>query len=310
MTNSTPAVVIGAGPYGLSVAAHLRARGIQPRVFGDVMSSWRRHMPMGMCLKSTPDASSLSAPEPGFALPDYCASQGIRPLREYDVVPIQLFTQYGRWFQEQLVPDVEDESVQELRRTDRGFHLVLGSGEKIQTPTVVVATGITGVAYIPDELASITPGGPAATGPVSHSSQHNNLAGFGGAKVAVVGAGQSALESAALLHEAGAETMVLARGTARFGTPPKEPSSRRGHAAATALPARADMADLPLQPRRGAVPVPAARHSPPPRETSSRAARGMVAARSRGRPDPHTQPACCAERDAGRRRGAAVHILR
>ena len=226
MTNSTPAVVIGAGPYGLSVAAHLRARGIQPRVFGDVMSSWRRHMPMGMCLKSTPDASSLSAPEPGFALPDYCASQGIRPLREYDVVPIQLFTQYGRWFQEQLVPDVEDESVQELRRTDRGFHLVLGSGEKIQTPTVVVATGITGVAYIPDELASITPGGPAATGPVSHSSQHNNLAGFGGAKVAVVGAGQSALESAALLHEAGAETMVLARGTARFGTPPKEPSSR------------------------------------------------------------------------------------
>jgi len=226
MISSVPAVVIGAGPYGLSVAAHLRARGIQPRVFGDVMSSWRSHMPIGMCLKSTPDASSLGAPVPGFALSDYCVSQGIRPLREYDVVPIQLFTQYGQWFQEQLVPDVEDESVKELRRTDRGFHLVLGSGEKIQAPSVVVATGITGVAYVPDELASITPGGPTATGPVSHSSQHSSLAGFGGAKVAVIGAGQSALEGAALLHEAGAEATVLARGTARFGTPPAEQSNR------------------------------------------------------------------------------------
>ncbi len=224
MTNHPPAVVIGAGPYGLSVAAHLRARGIQPRVFGDVMSSWRSHMPAGMCLKSTPDASSLGAPRPGFTLSDYCVSQEIRPLQDYDVVPIQLFTQYGQWFAEQLVPDVENDRVQQLSRTDRGFHLVLGSGAEIQTSSVVVATGITGLAYVPDELASMTPDGPSATGPVSHSSQHSNLAAFGSATVAVIGAGQSALESAALLHEAGAEATVLVRRTARFGLPPKTPN--------------------------------------------------------------------------------------
>ena len=225
MTSSTPAVVIGAGPYGLSVAAHLRARGVKARVFGEIMSSWRSNMPAGMCLKSTPDASSLGSPAPGFTLSDYCVSQGIRPLEGHDVVPIQLFTRYGQWFQEHLVPDVEDETICELRRTDRGFHLALGSGEELLTPRVVVATGITGLAYVPDELTSIAPGGPSAGGPVSHSSQHDSLAGFRGARVAVIGAGQSALESAALLHEAGAAATVLARGTARFGTPPVTPTN-------------------------------------------------------------------------------------
>ena len=218
-------MVIGAGPYGLSVAAHLRARGINARVFGDVMSSWRTQMPAGMCLKSTPDASSLGSPVPGYTLSDYCASEGIRPLAGDEVVPIQLFTRYGQWFQQCLVPDVEDETIQEIRRTGRGFHLTLGSGEELLTPRVVVATGITGLAYVPPELASITPDGPSAGGPVSHSSQHDNLAGFRGARVAVIGAGQSALESAALLREAGAVPTVLARETARFGSPPVTPTN-------------------------------------------------------------------------------------
>ena len=189
------------------------------------MSSWRTQMPAGMCLKSTPDASSLGSPVPGYTLSDYCASEGIRPLAGDEVVPIQLFTRYGQWFQQCLVPDVEDETIREIRRTGRGFHLTLGSGEELLTPRVVVATGITGLAYVPPELASITPDGPSAGGPVSHSSQHDNLAGFRGARVAVIGAGQSALESAALLREAGAVPTVLARETARFGSPPVTPTN-------------------------------------------------------------------------------------
>ena len=118
MTTQTPAVVIGAGPYGLSVAAHLSARGSQPRVFGEVMSSWRSHMPAGMCLKSTPDASSLSAAKPGYGLADYCTSQGIRPLQDEadDIIPIELFTRYGQWFAEQLVPQVESSVVTGVER--------------------------------------------------------------------------------------------------------------------------------------------------------------------------------------------------
>ena len=187
MTDSTPAIVIGAGPYGLSVAAHLKAHGIGTRVFGDVMSSWRTQMPVGMCLKSTPDASSLSAPVPGFTLPDYCRSQGIAPLQGDDVVPIGLFTRYGQWFQQQLVPGVEEAGIQQLSRTGRGFQVTLSSGEELQTRHVVVATGITGLAYVPDTLASVEPDGPSAAGLVSHTSQHSRLSGFSGARVAVIG---------------------------------------------------------------------------------------------------------------------------
>ena len=76
ITSSAPAVVIGAGPYGLSVAAHLRGRGIAVRTFGDVMDGWHTHMPAGMFLKSTSSASSLSAPGTGSTLADFCVVSG------------------------------------------------------------------------------------------------------------------------------------------------------------------------------------------------------------------------------------------
>lgn len=226
MTDRAPAVVIGAGPYGLSVAAHLQAQGVRPRVFGDVMSSWRRHMPVGMCLKSTPDASSLSAPGPGHGLSDYSRSQGAVPLQGDDVVPIGLFTRYGEWFARRLVPQVEPATVRDVSQDGHEFGVALSTGETVRTPHVVVASGITGLAYVPPSLAAAVPDGPSPRALVSHSSQHSDLSGFGGARVVVVGAGQSALESAALLHEAGAEATVLARETARFGSPPREPSGR------------------------------------------------------------------------------------
>ncbi len=227
-SSQAPAVVIGAGPYGLSAAAHLRARGIPVRIFGEVMTSWRHHMPVGMCLKSTPKASSISAPAPGYALADFCAHSGVPVLREDQVVPVDLFIRYGEWFAERLVPGVESGQVCQLDLAggdNRRFRVTLGSGEDIETASVVIASGLTGCAYLPPELADAAPDGPAPAGLVSHSSQHHDLSGFAGQEVAVIGAGQSALENAALLHEAGASVQVLARGAVRFGDPPREPAS-------------------------------------------------------------------------------------
>jgi FAD-dependent urate hydroxylase len=234
MTTSTsrPAVVIGAGPYGLSIAAHLRARGVPVRVFGQVMTTWQEHMPDGMFLKSTPAASSLSAPAPGFTLDSFCARTGVRPLGENEAVPVGLFIRYGQWFAEQLVPDIEPRRVCQLDRAAGGFRLRLDSGEELQAGTVVLAGGLTDFAYLPPELAAAVPDGPSPSAVISHSSQHRDLSGFAGRQVAVIGAGQSALESAALLREAGAQVRVLARGQARFGSPPKDPA----HGFAALLP--------------------------------------------------------------------------
>jgi thioredoxin reductase len=223
ISESRPAVVIGAGPYGLAVAAHLRASGVPVRVFGEVMTTWCDHMPAGMFLKSAPFASSISAPVPGFTLAAFCARSGLPALGEDEPVPIDLFIRYGRWFAEQLVPGIEPRQVRRLERGPRGFELTLDDGEELATDTVVMANGVVDFAYVPGELADGMPKGPA--NPVSHSSQHDDLSKFAGQDVAVIGAGQSALESAALLHEAGAKVQVLTRRQARFGSPPK-PAAR------------------------------------------------------------------------------------
>ncbi|OLZ65126.1 oxidoreductase [Streptomyces sp. IMTB 2501] len=221
-----PVAVIGAGPFGLSTAAHLRARGIPVRVFGDPMVSWRDHMPDGMLLKSTPAASNFDCPQPGHALADYCDAAGIRRLvTDEDIIPADTFIGYGEWFQQKLVPDLERVRVVAVDRArSGGFELKLDSGEMFTARAVVVATGLSGLSHLPAEFAGAAADGPAPTGPVSHSSQHHDLSRFAGKELIVVGAGQSALETAALAAEAGARVRVVARGRGRvaFGAPPWE----------------------------------------------------------------------------------------
>ncbi|MFD8213926.1 FAD-dependent oxidoreductase [Streptomyces sp. NPDC007896] len=226
-----PVAVIGAGPFGLSTAAHLRARGIPVRVFGEPMVSWRDHMPEGMLLKSTPVASSLDAPQPGHTIADYCDAAGIRRLvTDEDIIPVETFIAYGEWFQQKLVPELERVRVVSVdRRGGEGFELKLDSGESFTARAVVVATGLYGLAHLPPELGGAAADGPTPTGPVSHSSQHHDLTRFSGKELIVVGAGQSALETAALAAEAGAQVRVVSRGRGRvaFGAPPwKQPKLR------------------------------------------------------------------------------------
>ncbi|MEU0432712.1 FAD-dependent oxidoreductase [Streptomyces sp. NPDC006290] len=233
-----PVAVIGAGPFGLSTAAHLRARGVPVRVFGEPMVSWRDHMPEGMLLKSTPAASSIDAPQQGHTLGDYCAAAGIpRLVTDEDIIPVDTFIAYGEWFQQKLLPDLERVRVVSIDRAggregaDRseGFELKLDSGELFTARAVVVATGLSGLAHLPPELAGAAADGPTPTGPVSHSSQQHDLSRFSGKELIVVGAGQSALETAALAAEAGAQVLVVSRGKGAvdFGAPPwKQPKMR------------------------------------------------------------------------------------
>lgn len=217
-----PVVIVGAGPYGVSVAAHLRARGVMVRIFGTPMQAWREQMPAGMLLKSTPKASTISAPRRGYTLPDFCAAIGGDRLETDDqTVPLETFVRYGLWFTEQLVPDVEQVQVVAVDRADSGFTVKLDSGETIRARAVVVATGLTGFAHLPRAVAAAIPDGPSPSGPISHASQHADLGGLAGRRVIVIGAGAYALESATLLHEAGAEVSLLARGKGiGFGDPP------------------------------------------------------------------------------------------
>jgi Pyridine nucleotide-disulphide oxidoreductase len=228
-TGTPPVVVLGAGPYGLAIAAHLSARGIHARAFGDPMSSWRDQMPRGMYLKSTPSASNIGAPAPGSGLADFCRDTGREPLVGHHPIPLDVFVAYGVWFQQRQVPHLERHQVTGVERHASGFGVTLDSGEELEARSVIVASGHGRYAYVPPELARIAPEGPSVEGPLSHSGQHHDLSRFAGRDVAVVGAGQSALETAALLHELGAHARVLVRGpVARFGGPPADIDRQAG----------------------------------------------------------------------------------
>ena len=213
--------IVGAGPYGLSTASHLLERHGAVRVLGTPMGGWSTHMPSGMFLKSTALDSSIGAPCPGFSIADFCAERGITPYDEGGgerPIPIAEFIAYGQWYQAHLVPELEETPVQAIRGGPGDFRVEVASGEEIATPNVVIAAGAAPFAYVPPELACS--GLPRSL--VSHAADHAELASFGGARVAVLGAGQSALESAVLLEEAGASVHLLARTTQiRRGGPPR-----------------------------------------------------------------------------------------
>jgi cation diffusion facilitator CzcD-associated flavoprotein CzcO len=199
---SCDVAIVGAGPYGLATAAHLgRANGLDVRVFGDPMSFWRDQMPKGMVLRSPYVASNISDPERSLRLDDYqlATTEIARP------VPLERFVDYGRWFQRRVVQHPDPRKVERVERSAGHFTLHLADGASISADRVVVAGGIAPFAWIPHVFRGL-PDWAA-----SHTSIHNDLSGFAGRSVIVVGGGQSALESAALLHEGGASVQVLVR---------------------------------------------------------------------------------------------------
>src|SRR5437870_5999619 len=130
--------IIGAGPYGLSIAAHFRHRGIPFRIFGRPMDSWLAHMPKGMMLKSDGFASNIYDPDADFTLKQFCSERGIEYSDLGLPVGLETFSAYGLAFQERMVPELEDNLVVALDRTSEGFVLGLDNGEAVTARRVVL----------------------------------------------------------------------------------------------------------------------------------------------------------------------------
>jgi len=205
MSDSVEVAIVGAGPYGLSLAAHLRKAGVSVRQFGLPMQLWRDFMPEGMFLKSQGFASNLSDPEHTHTLETFCKATG-RPYASYGLpVPLDTFVAYGEWFRDELVPGIEEVLVTDIAQVNGEFELTLANTDRARARKVVVAIGVEAFAHVGEPLSALPPWA------CTHSSAHADLGVFKGQEVIVVGAGQSALESAALLHEKGASVTLVAR---------------------------------------------------------------------------------------------------
>jgi FAD-dependent urate hydroxylase len=204
-SSASDIAIVGAGPYGLSVAAHLRRHGRPFRIFGTPMQSWQVNMPAGMFLKSEGCASSLSDPAGSYTLKAHCQEHGLE-YGDYGVpVSLQTFHDYGLAFQRRFVPEVEDTQVVGIDQSSDGYELRTATGEALTARNVVLAVGISHFAHIPRQLARL----PREL--VSHTSHHRDFGRFAGRDLTVVGGGQSALETAALAYEQGANVRVLVR---------------------------------------------------------------------------------------------------
>jgi FAD-dependent urate hydroxylase len=201
-TSNCNVAILGAGPYGLSAAAYLRAAGIEARTFGDPMSFWEKQMPVGMCLRSNWGASHIADPNQELTLDAFCREKGNHISKP---IPLDRFVDYGRWYQQKSVRGLENRHILSVDRAASGFQVSMADGEEFTARRVVVAAGISSFSVRPAEFAGV----PSSL--ASHTSEHDDLSKFKGKRVVVIGAGQSALESACLLHEAGIPVEVIGR---------------------------------------------------------------------------------------------------
>jgi thioredoxin reductase len=193
--------IIGAGPYGLSAGAHLKHQGLRVQVFGKPMEFWANKMPAGMLLRSPREASNIADPTSAFTLEAYEAASGTAPASP---LPLETFVRYGQWFRQQLGSDLDTTQVKAVYPDREAFRVVLENGETVMSRRVVVAAGVGPFARKPEQFRHLS------ADQVSHCYEGKPVHELAQKRVAVIGAGQSALESAAILHEAGAEVEVIA----------------------------------------------------------------------------------------------------
>jgi len=197
---TTALLVIGAGPYGLSVAARAREHGIDTVVLGRPMESWREQMPEGMFLRSGVDwhldAAGL------HTLEAYLDERRIAPA-EVDPIPVNVFLEYAEWFRARKKLEIHGGLVTHLTQHDGRFEAVLEGGERIAARWVVAAPGIGYFASRPPWANRLDPTR------AMHTSRRVRFRDLAGARVLVVGGRQSAYEWAALIAEAGAERIDI-----------------------------------------------------------------------------------------------------
>ncbi|HYZ20886.1 MAG TPA: NAD(P)-binding domain-containing protein [Rhodopila sp.] len=201
---SETVAIVGAGPYGLSLAAHLDALGIPYHIFGQPMRPWRDNMPPGMLLKSDGESSSLSDPDHGFPIERFYKDMG-QPFHAQAPIPVETFIAYGQAFQRRFVPTVDTREVVAIAHDDPGFVVRTADGDLIRAGKVVLAVGIAPFSYIPPALSELPPD------LVTHASAYGPVSDFRGRAVAVVGSGASAIDLVIALHGHGADVQIVSR---------------------------------------------------------------------------------------------------
>ena len=236
MADRLDVAVIGAGPFGLSVAAHLNDRPV--RVFGAPMQTWRTRMPPDMRLRSDWEETSLSAPGDRGSIDVWSRAED-EPREE--PIPLTRFLKYADWFRSTFVPENDPSDIAQLERAAGVFRVTTVDGAEADARLVVIAVGVTPFPHAPPPFDAAMGDG------IGFAIERQDYEAYRGGRVIVVGGGQGGLEAAALARRAGAEVELVIRSQLRWFTD-REPYRPRG----------------PLQQRIYRLAYPVVGYGPPP----------------------------------------------
>jgi len=193
---STDLLIVGAGPFGLALAAAAGHQGLPYVVVGRPMSFWQQQMPAGMLLRS---ASDWHLDVQGVAtIEAFLATRGLTPARA-EPLTRELYLDYCDWFAAEKGIVAEPQHVLRLDGADGGFRATLEDGSVVAARTVALALGMGPHRRTPAELVALLP-----PGTWRHTCDAVDFAGARDRRYLLVGGRQSAFEWAALLAEAGA----------------------------------------------------------------------------------------------------------
>jgi thioredoxin reductase len=230
MGNIVSNIIVGAGPFALSLGSHFEKAGLDYTIFGDLMGAWKKSMPPGMMLKSWPCSSNIDDPDSAYTLGKYCAEHGI----EYDDVlmplPIELFYNYADAFAARMKLKIKNKMLTGLTRDNGGFTAAFDDGDVVKAQNVVLAVGVHPFKFIPKIFSALPPE------LISHSGDYGPIDRLRGKRLAIVGAGASASGLAALMTEAGANVTLVAREPEiHFADPPHKSKPTLREAIANAI---------------------------------------------------------------------------
>lgn len=197
--------IVGAGPFGLSIAAHVTRR--RARCFGEQMHTWRTRMPREMQLRSAWEETSLSAPAGAGTIDAWVAAEGER----LEPIPLELFLRYSDWFAQRFVPDRDPHDVARIEPAAGRYRITTTGGDEVDARQVVLAVGVMPFAHVPEPLAGLF--GATVTLATGVPEDLDRLA---GRRVLVVGGGQAGLETAGLAAQAGAAVELVTQGELRW----------------------------------------------------------------------------------------------
>ncbi len=200
-STKTELLIIGAGPFGLALAAQAQHEDIDHVIVGKPMEFWRSNMPKGMFLRSACDWHYDA--QDVHTIEAYLQSRGQTP-RDVEPLSVDFYLTYVDWFQKQKNIQSLPISIERLDSSNEHFVATTANGDVINANNVVLAPGFRHFAHIPEELKAKLP-----PGSFQHTCDYVDFSDAANKRYLLIGGRQSAFEWAALLLEAGATAVHL-----------------------------------------------------------------------------------------------------